>query len=66
VLAVVTEGDDELIALANESLTVPSVPALLEPLAAIVPLQVLAYATAEARGCNIDQPRNLAKTVTVE
>ena len=66
VLAVVTEGDDELIALANEALTVPSVPALLEPLAAIVPLQVLAYATASARGCNIDQPRNLAKTVTVE
>ena len=66
VLAVVTEGDDELIALADQSLTVPPVPALLEPLAAIVPLQVLAYATAEARGCNIDQPRNLAKTVTVE
>ena len=66
VLAIVTEGDDELIALANEALTVPSVPALLEPLAAIVPLQVLAYATADARGCNIDQPRNLAKTVTVE
>ncbi len=66
VLAIVTEGDDELIALANEALTVPSVPALLEPLAAIVPLQVLAYATADARGCDIDQPRNLAKTVTVE
>ena len=66
VLAVVTEGDDELIALANEAITVPPVPALLEPLAAIVPLQVLAYATAEARGRNIDQPRNLAKTVTVE
>ena len=66
VLAVVTEGDDELIALADEAITVPPVPALLEPLAAIVPLQVLAYATAEARGCNIDQPRNLAKTVTVE
>ncbi|MXW26181.1 MAG: glutamine--fructose-6-phosphate transaminase (isomerizing) [Dehalococcoidia bacterium] len=66
VLALVTEGDEELIALANEALTVPSVPALLEPLAAIVPLQVLAYATADARGCDIDQPRNLAKTVTVE
>ena len=66
VLAIVTEGDDELIALANEALTVPSVPALLEPLAAIVPLQILAYATADARGCDIDQPRNLAKTVTVE
>ena len=66
VLAIVTEGDGELIALANEALTVPSVPALLEPLAAIVPLQVLAYATADARGCDIDQPRNLAKTVTVE
>ena len=66
VLAVVTEGDEELIALANEALTVPPVPALLEPLAAIVPLQALAYATAEARGRDIDQPRNLAKTVTVE
>ncbi len=66
VLAIVTEGDEELIALASEALTVPPVPALLEPLVAIVPLQALAYATARARGCNIDQPRNLAKTVTVE
>ena len=66
VLALVTEGDDELIALADQALTVPPVPALLEPLAAIVPLQALAYFTARARGCDIDQPRNLAKTVTVE
>ena len=66
VLALVTEGDEELIALADQALTVPPVPALLEPLAAIVPLQALAYFTAKARGCDIDQPRNLAKTVTVE
>ena len=66
VLAVVTEGDDELIALADEALPVPATPPLLEPLTAIVPLQALAYATAEARGCDIDQPRHLAKTVTVE
>ncbi len=66
VLAIVTEGDDELMALADEALTVPSVPPLLEPLTAITPLQALAYATAEARGCDIDHPRNLAKTVTVE
>ncbi len=66
VLAVVTEGDEELIALASGALTVQPAPALLEPLVAIVPLQALAYATAKARGCDIDQPRNLAKTVTVE
>ena len=66
VLAIVTEGDEELTALAGAALAVPRAPALLEPLTTIVPLQALAYATAKLRGCDIDQPRNLAKTVTVE
>jgi glucosamine--fructose-6-phosphate aminotransferase (isomerizing) len=44
----------------------PRTPALLSPIAAVVPLQLFAYGIARARGLNVDQPRNLAKTVTVE
>ncbi|MGI8926676.1 MAG: glutamine--fructose-6-phosphate transaminase (isomerizing), partial [Tepidiformaceae bacterium] len=66
VLAIITEGDDEVAGLADQSLAVPEVAALLEPIIATLPLQCLAYYTALRRGCDIDQPRNLAKTVTVE
>ncbi len=66
VLAVVTEGDDEIIGLADHSLAVPEVSALFEPLIASLPMQLLAYYVAVRRGCDVDQPRNLAKTVTVE
>jgi len=66
VIAVVTEGDEELIRLADAALPVPEVSRLAEPIVAVVPLQLLAYETAVARGCDVDQPRNLAKTVTVE
>ena len=66
VYAVITEGDSEVAALANGTLLVPSVPPALEPIVTAVPLQYLAYAIARERGCEIDQPRNLAKTVTVE
>jgi glucosamine--fructose-6-phosphate aminotransferase (isomerizing) len=53
-------------ALADEVLTVPAVDEDLSPLVNVVPLQLLAYFVAERRGCDIDQPRNLAKSVTVE
>jgi glucosamine--fructose-6-phosphate aminotransferase (isomerizing) len=66
VTAVITEGDDELARLADAAITVPEVPALLEPIVASVPLQLLSYYVAVQRGCDVDQPRNLAKTVTVE
>ncbi|MGE5595603.1 MAG: glutamine--fructose-6-phosphate transaminase (isomerizing) [Hyphomicrobiales bacterium] len=66
VVAIVTEGDTEVPALADESIAVPEVAELLEPIAATLPVQCLAYHVAVRRGCDVDQPRNLAKTVTVE
>lgn len=66
VLAIVTEGDSELAGLADRVVEVPEVPELLEPVVASIPLQLLAYEVAVHRGCDVDQPRNLAKTVTVE
>ena len=66
VVAVATEGDTEIGRHADAVLSVPAAPELLAPLLAIIPLQLLAYQVALARGCNIDQPRNLAKSVTVE
>jgi glucosamine--fructose-6-phosphate aminotransferase (isomerizing) len=66
VVAVATEGDEEIQAHADDVLWVPRSTALLSPVLAVVPLQLFAYAVARARGLNVDQPRNLAKTVTVE
>jgi glucosamine--fructose-6-phosphate aminotransferase (isomerizing) len=66
VLAIVTEGDQEIPALVAEACAVPEVAELLEPILATVPLQLLSYYIAVHRGCDVDQPRNLAKTVTVE
>jgi glutamine---fructose-6-phosphate transaminase (isomerizing) len=66
VIALVTEGDLEIAELAEETIPLPDVPALLEPIVATVPLQLLSYYIATHRGCDVDQPRNLAKTVTVE
>ena len=66
VLAVITEGDDELAEMAGASISIPEVPELLEPIVASIPLQLFAYEIAVLRGCDVDQPRNLAKTVTVE
>jgi glucosamine--fructose-6-phosphate aminotransferase (isomerizing) len=66
VTGVVTEGDAELTALCDAVITVPDVSSWLEPIAAVIPLQLLAYDVAVHRGCDVDQPRNLAKTVTVE
>ena len=66
VIAVATEGDEEIAQHAHEVIRVPRTHWLLAPLLAVVPLQLLAYRIARERGLNVDQPRNLAKTVTVE
>jgi glucosamine--fructose-6-phosphate aminotransferase (isomerizing) len=66
VIAVATEGNTEIAQHADDVLWSPRSPALLSPVTAIVPLQLFAYEIARAKGLNVDQPRNLAKTVTVE
>ena len=66
VIAVATEGSGQVAEHAEEVLEIPRTDWLLQPLLAVIPLQLLAYHIARARGLNVDQPRNLAKTVTVE
>jgi glucosamine--fructose-6-phosphate aminotransferase (isomerizing) len=66
VVAVADEGDEETARLADLVLEVPATDHLLSPAASVVPLQILAYAVARARGNDVDRPRNLAKVVTVE
>jgi glucosamine--fructose-6-phosphate aminotransferase (isomerizing) len=66
VIAVVSEGDEEAAGVADEVIYVPEVAEYLQPLVSVVPLQLLAYHVALLRGCDVDKPRNLAKSVTVE
>ncbi|HYG67847.1 MAG TPA: glutamine--fructose-6-phosphate transaminase (isomerizing) [Anaeromyxobacteraceae bacterium] len=66
VYAVVSEGDTHAASIAEVALTVPMAPPLLAPLLSIIPLQFLAYHVADLKGTDVDQPRNLAKSVTVE
>jgi len=66
VLAVATEGDDKMLDFADDVLWVPETIEELSPILAVIPLQLFAYHTGVARGTDIDQPRNLAKSVTVE
>jgi len=66
VIVVATEGDEAIQQHADNVLYVPATLEVLSPLLAIIPLQLFAYHAAVARGCNVDQPRNLAKSVTVE
>ena len=66
VIAIAEEGDESIVAFADDIIRIPAVPALMQPLVATVPLQVFACALATAKGHDVDQPRNLAKTVTVE
>jgi glucosamine--fructose-6-phosphate aminotransferase (isomerizing) len=66
IIAVVTNGDKSVKALADHVIEIPEVTESLTPILASVPLQLLAYHIAVMRGCNVDQPRNLAKSVTVE
>ncbi|SFA74073.1 glutamine--fructose-6-phosphate transaminase (isomerizing) [Algoriphagus aquimarinus] len=66
VIAVVTEGDTQVKAIADHVIEIPETHEAFAPLVAVVPLQLLSYHIAVMRGCNVDQPRNLAKSVTVE
>jgi glucosamine--fructose-6-phosphate aminotransferase (isomerizing) len=66
VIAVATEGDEETACRADDVIFVPETPEYLQPLVCAVPLQLLAYHVALLRGCDVDKPRNLAKSVTVE
>jgi glucosamine--fructose-6-phosphate aminotransferase (isomerizing) len=66
VIAVSTEGDGDVEPHSDATMTVPATDWMLQPILAVIPLQLLAYAVARNRGLNVDQPRNLAKTVTVE
>ena len=66
IIAVATEGDTEVASRADHVLYVPATLPMLQPLLSVIPLQLLAYQVAVLRGCDVDQPRNLAKSVTVE
>ena len=66
IITVGTQGDSALAELSDFFLPIPEAPEVIQPLLAVVPLQLLAYHVARRRGCDIDKPRNLAKSVTVE
>jgi glucosamine--fructose-6-phosphate aminotransferase (isomerizing) len=66
IIAIATEGDAAIRRYSDHVITVPDAPEPLQPLLSVVPLQLIAYHAAVARGCNVDKPRNLAKSVTVE
>ena len=66
VIAIVNDEEDSIRQLADYRICVPSTLDLFTPILAVIPLQLLAYYIAVSRGCNVDQPRNLAKSVTVE
>lgn len=66
IIAIINEGDEEIKAMADYSIEIPSTEEILTPLLTVVPLQLLSYHIAVMRGANVDQPRNLAKSVTVE
>ena len=65
-IAVISEGDDSTAALCNDVMIVPEADEILAPMLSVVPLQLLAYYIGVAKGCDVDKPRNLAKSVTVE
>ena len=66
IIAVVTENDIQMSSLADHTLEIPEVDEIFSPILSVIPLQLLSYHIATMRGCNVDQPRNLAKSVTVE
>jgi glutamine---fructose-6-phosphate transaminase (isomerizing) len=66
VIAIVNEGDTVITQLASHTLEIPETDVIFSPLLAVIPLQLMSYYIAVMRGCNVDQPRNLAKSVTVE
>ena len=66
VIAIVNKGDVDVKGIADYTIEIPETSELLAPLLTTIPLQLLSYHTANVRGCDIDKPRNLAKSVTVE
>ena len=66
IIAIVTEGDEEVKKISDYVIEIPETDEILVPIVSVIPLQLLAYHIAVLRGCNVDQPRNLAKSVTVE
>lgn len=66
VLAIINEGDEQTQKFVDQVLAIPKINNFIAPVLAVIPLQLISYYTAKVRGCNIDQPRNLAKSVTVE
>jgi glucosamine--fructose-6-phosphate aminotransferase (isomerizing) len=66
ILAIASEGDGEIAKKVDHVIYVPMTLPALTPILSVIPLQLLAYHIAVSRGCNVDQPRNLAKSVTVE
>lgn len=66
IIAIATQGNEDIADIADDVIYIPKTLEMLTPIIAAVPLQLLAYYTALARGCDIDKPRNLAKSVTVE
>jgi glucosamine--fructose-6-phosphate aminotransferase (isomerizing) len=66
VIAIVQDGDKEISKIADYTIEIPETEEPLTPLLSVIPLQLLSYHIAVLRGCNVDQPRNLAKSVTVE
>jgi glucosamine--fructose-6-phosphate aminotransferase (isomerizing) len=66
VICVVSDGDEAASTLAEQVLHIPNAPEVIQPLLSVIPLQLLAYYFADLKGTDVDQPRNLAKVVTVE
>lgn len=66
VISVITEGDETSATLSEDVMVVPEADEILAPMLSVIPLQLLAYYIGLARGCDVDKPRNLAKSVTVE
>ena len=66
IIALVTENDTQMSSLADHTLEIPEVDEIFSPILSVIPLQLLSYHISTMRGCNVDQPRNLAKSVTVE
>ena len=66
VIAIAAEGDERILEVADDVIFVPRSEEYLQPIVTAIPLQLLSYHVAVARGCDVDKPRNLAKSVTVE
>ncbi len=66
VIAVINEGDEQSLSLADDVIIVPEADEILAPMLSVVPMQLLAYYIGVLKGCDVDKPRNLAKSVTVE